>query len=56
MKIKIKLVKFDDLIKLAEIYSKVFQKLTQKPWDIENFYKHLKFWFDIQPDMFLLLF
>lgn len=57
MKIKIKLVKFDDLIKLAEIYSKAFSEADpQKPWDIENSYKHLKFWFDIQPDMFFVAF
>ena len=49
----VRLAQETDIKTLSEIYSRVFTEADpENPWDEDHSYKHLMYWFKIQPDMF----
>jgi RimJ/RimL family protein N-acetyltransferase len=49
----IRLAQESDIKTLSEIYSRVFSEADpENPWDEDHSFKHLMYWFKIQPDMF----
>lgn len=50
--IKTRLIEEKDLKELAEIFKKVYDTFdVGEDWSLEQAYKLLKYWFDIQPDL-----
>ena len=51
---KIRLVKEDEIEKVASVYIRAFSNTTNENWNLEDTIKLFRYWFTRQPDLFFV--